>query len=635
MTASDNINDYIYKGKTLVALTQMLEDGSVCDENVLLSLFQSIDDDFLLCKILELIASQKIINGVQFATKYLSHPNPRVRANAIEAVSLDIKPSLTKVFELAKDNNNRVAVNAILALQKQPTKKLHELINNLTYKTRSDYGFSLLYLIDHLSNINRIDLLNNLLYIHNPHVRDLVYSKLKKLENNGNQNAGIIRKNVDTQILLHQNRKNFFRNSLDDIMSSFIDRFQETDFCREEITRSKDHLVEREAIKKILDKVSLADIADVETLENIKYIDSDAEFLKNLLGVSKKTFSDTETFNKVLIRIVEQELAILEQRKKFAITCSVYDLLKPDICIENKEIATIKPDLAYLKAIVWSYVPEEEFSVLPGRELSVIDIFTLTMNLYQKHIWDFTLITFQYIIEALAWIGVIYATFYIVQEYILLFIIPVILIFVTAFKCLKLFIAWQISIILMLQDFVHGRQYNSKEISASVSETMKTVYYVAQEKYKRLVLYGIGFTLLAKILAIPIPALSIETTMYSFMNWLVNISVIVLTSWQTFKLLLVEPIAVIAPKFDAFRTSFEFFNENKTKLIMLFLIGTFLSNAVAGTSGQIMDFMPFGKYQIILKLALIILSNLFLSPIILSNMTIYCLIKLKNYNVKN
>jgi hypothetical protein len=115
----------------------------------------------------------------------------------------------------------------------------------------------------------------------------------------------------------------------------------------------------------------------------------------------------------------------------------------------------------------------------------------------------------------------------------LLFIIPVILIFVTAFKCLKLFIAWQISIILMLQDFVHGRQYNSKEISASVSETMKTVYYVAQEKYKRLVLYGIGFTLLAKILAIPIPALSIETTMYSFMNWLVNISVIVLTIWQT------------------------------------------------------------------------------------------------------
>jgi hypothetical protein len=273
----------------------MLEDGSVCDENLLLSLFQSIDDDFLLCKILELIASQKIINGVQFATKYLSHPNPRVRANAIEAVSLDIKLSLSKVFELAKDNNNRVAVNAILALQKQPTKKLHELINNLTYKTRSDCGFSLLYLIDHLSNINRIDLLNILLYIHNPHVRDLVYSKLKKLENNGNQNAGIIRKNVDTQILLHQNRKNFFRNSLDDIMSSFIDRFQETDFCREEITRSKDPIVEREAIKKILDKVSLADIADVKTLENIKYIDSDAEFLKNLLLASKKTFSDTET----------------------------------------------------------------------------------------------------------------------------------------------------------------------------------------------------------------------------------------------------------------------------------------------------------------------------------------------------
>ncbi|MDD3014789.1 MAG: hypothetical protein PHC34_13895 [Candidatus Gastranaerophilales bacterium] len=633
MTTSDNINDFIYKGKILVALTQMLEDGSVYDENLLLSLFQSIDDDFLLCKILELIASQKIINLVQFATKYLSHPNPRVRANATEAVSLDIKSSLSKVFELAEDNNNRVAVNAILALKKQPTKKLHELINNLTYKTRSDYCFSLLYLIDHLSNINRIDLLNKLLYTHNPHVRDLVYSKLKKLENNGNQNAVIIRKNVDAQILLHQNRKNFFRNSLDDIMSSFIDRFQETDFCREEITRSKDPFVEREAIKKILDKVSIADIADLETLENIKYIDSDAEFLKNLLSASKRTFSDTDTFNKVLIRIVEQELAILEQRKNFAITCSVYDLLKPDI--ENNEITLIQPDLAYLKAIVWSYVPEEEFSVLPGRELSVIDIFTLTMNLYQKHIWDFTLITFHYIIKALAWIGAICATFYIVHEYILLFIIPVILIFVTAFKCLKLFIAWQISIILMLQDFVHGRQYNHKEISASVSETLKTVYYVAQEKYKRLFLYGVGFTLLAKILAIPIPALSIETIMYSFMNWLVNISFIVLTSWQTFKLLLVEPIAVIAPKFDAFRTSFEFFNENKTKLIMLFLIGTFLSNAVAATSGQIMDFMPFGKYQIILKIALIILSSLFLSPIILSNMTIYCLIKLKNYDIKN
>lgn len=633
MTATDNLDNLLYKGKTLVALTQMLEEGAVCDEDVLLSLFQAIDDDFLLCKFFELISSQNIQKGTQLAAKYLNHPNPRVRANAIEVVALDIKPHLSRLLDLANDKNNRVAINAIIALQKHPVKKMDELISNLIYKTRSDYSFSLLYLIDKLPNFNKIGLLNKLLYVHNPHVRDLVYAKLKKLENNGNQNAARIRKNVDSQILMHQNRKDFFRNTLDDLMASFIDRFQETDFCQEEIKRSKDPFVEREAIKKILDKVSIADVADTGTLENIKYIDSDIEFLNNFLIASKNNFSNSEAFNKVLIRIAEQELAILEQRKNFALTCAIYDLFKPDYS-EKKEVISIKPDLAYLKAIVWSYVPEEEFSVLPGRELSVIDIFTLTMNLYQKHIWDFSVITFEYFLKAAIWIGSIFAAFYLIHQYIFLIFIPVILFFVVVFKCLKLFIAWQISIVLMLQDFVHGRPYNKSEVSNSVSEIFTTVYYVAQEKYKRLFLYGILFTVLAKVLSFATPAFSIETTMYSFMNWLVNISFIVLTSWQTFKLLLVEPIAVIAPKFDAFKTSFEFFNENKPKLILLFLIGTFLSSAVTNTSGQIMDFLPFGSYQLFLKLVLVIVSNLFLSPIILSNMTIYCLIKFKNYEEK-
>ena len=106
----------------------------------------------------------------ELLTKFSRHPNARVRANAVEALSVIIPPQHRKNFEeYLKDHNNRVVGNAIMALSAHPEyefrfhRRAMQSLQNLTQAPGENFRLSALYCIANIRHEDFLPILKSIL----------------------------------------------------------------------------------------------------------------------------------------------------------------------------------------------------------------------------------------------------------------------------------------------------------------------------------------------------------------------------------------------------------------------------------------------------------------------------------------
>jgi hypothetical protein len=614
---------FLWLGHCILRLTHIIGSAKVDEQFDLLGLLREDMEPYVLAKALEAVRVLGMVEGAELALAFLKHPNPRVRANAVEVVALSSHLAKEHLPLLLADPNNRVYANVVLALSQLGVDfKKNSFKKQI--KKNCAFAHSIFWLSDDIA-FDRLGFCNELLSSANPHLRDRSFDMVKQISTTGNKEAQEIVKSVNKQLSLYKESEDFFKNSLDRLFNKILMLEEPKRSIFSKLPLYQDKEVEVKYIKEIAATGLSRKVFPASVTSDLMHIEKDVKLLTSYLEYDYG--AKDAGLKEWLVQILPDEIAVLAHRKYFVFECAVYDLFQ----VDNYQIKFpyLKKSLADLKASVGSVVPAEKFSILPNEEIGVLEIFTLALGLYQKHIWSFSMKTLVYAIKGLSWLALPFFAFFFdkiafvtILLFFLVFYIPYVL---------KLFVRWQVEIVLMIRNFVHGIDHDNKLVSSLALKQTDRVYSIAKGKYGRI----FGFSLVLMFLTSPISGLGglfpLHSFGQSFMVWLSTTSFLASIGWIYISYLLVEPIAVLAPKLDAFKTATELFANNRLKIILLFGVGSFLNEVVTQYSVDLMNYMVFlGKDdQGTLTILLAVLSSICLAPIAFSNFTIYCMIKLR------
>lgn len=620
-----NEQAFLWSGQAILRLIRIIKTGEADAALDLVGMLQMEPElePYVLAKTLEAARVLGMAEAAGAAAGLLKHANPRVRANAVEVVALQPELAKEQLSLCLADANNRVYANVVRALSRLGV----DFKKNSFKKQTSKYGSfsqSLLWLAADTS-FDRLNFCNDLLVSANPHLRDKSFDLLKGLATKGDRSVLEVIRSVNKQLALYKESEDFFKNSLDRFFTRVLHLEQPKRSIFSKLVVFEDKEVEIKIINQIAEVARTKQLFPASITTDLYHIEKDRSLLASYLEYPYG--AQYHRLKELLEQVIPEEMEILEARKYFTLECAVYDIFNiPNYQIKYPYLST---SLLNLKSKVGFVVPAEKFSIIPNEEMGVLEIFTLTLGLYQKHIWSFSKKTLLYALQAVGLI-LIPLAFILIDKLAFVTIFLLFLVFYVP-HILKLFVRWQVVIVLMIRNFVHGIEHNDPEVEELATRNLDRVYAVARGKYLRI----LGFSLLSFVgtvfLVILGKSFPIGSFGYSFAYWLSGTFFSACFAWIYVRYLLVESVAVLAPKLDAIETAIGLFAKNRFKLILLFVVGGFLNEVVTQYSVDLLNYMVFLESSVKTGTTFLLtfVSSLCLAPIAFSNFTLYCMMKLR------
>ena len=612
--------------------------------DIFLSAFSTEQDSFLLSMMLTMVREKKLTGAFNRCCQLTTHGDDRVRANAAEAVvaSLPANSSADCLLPLLKDKYSRVVANAILALHSQNRIELVPELKAMLKNGREAFKRSALYVISQLKEPILVPILEKLLHDHNPRVRDRAFEILHDYSDARVSGAVILLQQVKKQVELEKSKAKFFENSLDKVFAGVLRLLRsiggdaESDSERKLFERNPQ--AEKQALLQLGQKCLQHKIVDDRTLESLTAIDNELKHVEELIKAAGLENSDG-SLSEDARQKSEQELLKIEQMSLMARHESVVSFLAFEVYsnrahLDTRSASLLMADLGRVEANIISYIPQHGFSMLPEETAGVSEFFDVAMRLYQKHVAAFSIYT---LLQFGRWALLGFAIFFIfglfsAGDKIIAAIFGLIFFPYVAYKTLGLLVEWKINIALMVDDCIHGRDYNKDRIREKAGELYLSVFSHSLKKH---LLLGVWF-IVALIMSGTVFAAGSVTRTYTivsdFSNMLAMLLLIFVFASVYFKYLLVEVTAIFEPGRDAFETAQALYLRDRSKLITLFIFSTFIIQLVTGTSVEIMNLVSSTlppKIGSMLIIGVTFVSDMCLTPIVFSTMCIYSLVNLK------
>jgi len=601
-------------------------------------------DSFLLSMMLAMVREKRLAGCFEHCCRLLAHPDERVRANAVEAfaAALPADASPDCLLPLIKDKYSRVVANALLVLHKYNRIDLAGELKSMLARGREAFKRSALYVISQLREPGLVQILETMLHDHNPRVRDGAFKILNDYADARVSGAVMLLQETRKQIELEKSRDRFFENSLDKVFAGVLRLLRsvggEPETDSEKAIFKRNPQAERHALMQLGEKCLQNRIVDEKTLESLNSIAADLEHIDSLIGESERNNSPgtvTEEAN----HQSEQELLKIEQqslrhRREAILTFLAFEVYSNRSQLDTRSSSLLMADLGRVEANLCSYIPEHRFSMLPDEKAAVSEFFDVAMRLYQKHVVAFSIYT---LLQFGRWaiIAFIFASGFFLfasLDKLIGIIFSVIFAPYLAYKTLGLMVEWKINIALMVDDGIHGRDYNRERVREKAAGLYAGVFASSLKKHLLL-----GFWLfIAMMMSGTVLSAGMVTEISTIATDLANMAAVLVMiavfASAYFKYLLVEPAAVLEPERDAFATSEALFMRDRSRLVTLFIFSTFIIQLVTGTSVEIVSLVSATLPALVgtvIVIALSFVSDLCLTPIVFSTLCIYSLVQLK------
>ncbi len=627
-----------------LALTLINAGNLLTFKNAFIKAFEAEEDSFLLCLMLNLVRDLKIAECFSRSRLLLMHQDDRIRANAVEAVAAVDLPKAAELLQpLLEDHNSRVVGNALLALEKAGRADIVAELKRMLGRGRESFKHSVIYVISQIREATVIPLLEKLLRDPNPRLRDKTFSVLQLYAAARVSGAAAFLRDVEKQIQLEKNRDSFFDNSLDVAFAGLINMIRSSSGTISEIPEKiqieRTPQNEKSALLTLASRCLELKVIDAKTLETLSQIDSELRTVDDLLQTAVTGDRSSLPLPESARMVSEEQLLKIEReslvaRKEAVLAAYAFDFYNARTSLDSRTFSLLRTELGRVEGSLCSLVPQKLFSMLPSKEAAVSEIFDVTMRLYQKHVYTFsvkTLLQFGRWLAGFAVLGGICLAFMAASPPVAVFFM-ILCVPYYGYKSLQMMVEWKILITLMVEDYIHGREFDGEKIREKSVGLFNTVFAISLKKHLMLGLWLIiaGFCTASIIGA---------ATMFGRQGIIWSLGVmcalvvgLLVMGGAYFRYLLVEPASVISPKLDAFDVAARYYSRDRLKLGSLFIFATFIMTIITGTSTEIMTFfMPVlpALISVILIQALSMMSEICLAPIIYSNLVIYYLMSQK------
>ena len=613
-------------------------------KNSFIKAFETEEDYFLLGLMLNLVRDLKITECFGRSRLLLMHQDDRVRANAVEAIATTDLPRAAEMLPpLLEDHNSRVVGNALLALQKAGKADIVFELKRMLGRGRESFKHSVIYVISQLREAAAIPLLEKLLRDPNPRLRDKAFAVLQTYSAARVNGASAFLRDVEKQIQLEKNRESFFDNSLDVAFAGLIGMIRANSGAISEIPEKiqieRTPQNERIALLALAGRCLELKVVDARTLEVLAQVENELNTVDELLQKAAAGDHASLSLPESAKMVSEEQLLKIEResliaRKEAVLAACAFDFFNARASLDSRTSALLRTELGRVEGSLCSLVPQKLFSMLPAKEAAVSEIFDVTMRLYQKHVYTFsvrTLLQFGRWLAGFAILGGICLAFMAasppVAGFFMILFIPY-----YGYKSLQMLVEWKILITLMVDDYIHGREFDSEKMRDKTAALFSSVFAISLKKHLMLGLWLIiaGFCTASIIGAANM--FGRQGIIWSVGVMCAMIVGLLVMGGAYFRYLLVEPASVISPKLDAFDMADRYYNRDRLKLGSLFIFATFIMTIITGTSTEIMTFlMPVlpAMISLILIQVLSLVSEICLAPIIYSNLVIYYLMSQK------
>lgn len=614
--------------------------------DVFIAAFEREEDYFLVAMMLNLVRDKKLLPGFNRARFLLNHKDERVRANAVEALAaIDLNRAAEFLLPLLEDKDCRVVGNAVLALKQAARLEAFVELKKMIGKGRESFKLSALYVMRQVREPMIISLLEKLIRDPNPRLRDKAFEVLQFYAADKIPGAASLKKDVEKQIELERNRDSFFENSLDAVFSGLLKLLKAKKDAElampAAIPFERNPQAERAALLQLADKCLQQKLVDSRTVESLEILSKELETVESLIVEAVKPLPGAAApLEESAHQMTEEQLLGIEKtgllaRREGILAAFAFDYFKNRAFLDIRTAALLRVELGRVEGSLCSFVPEQAFSMLPGEDSAVSEIFDVTMRLYQKHVYTFSIKTIQqfarWAIGALV-ISFGYGAF---AELSPIIGIVFLLIFIPyySYKSLAMLIQWKIMVALMVDDYIRGREPNGETIATKTEALFKSVFESSVKKHLLLGLWLILATGIGGVIFYAGGMFGKSGFLFSVATLLAVLVGIIVMATVYFKFILIEPLAILAPGKEPFEIAEKFYQRDRIKISSLYIFATFIMAIITGTSTAIMTFfMPVlpQALSIFLVQLLTVLSEICLAPIVFSNIVVYCLMNLKN-----
>jgi len=163
------------------------------DEVMVPELIKRLDrehSNHIIARILIGLGKLKAISADSKIVRYLGHSDSRIRANAVEALSLmGSRKYLLELQELLRDKNNRVRANAVIALKDEPEVNIFKILRLMVKSPDESMRKSAFYAICEINKEDGVKLLTEFLNSDNNEEKKRVIEILEIMAEKGNKAA--------------------------------------------------------------------------------------------------------------------------------------------------------------------------------------------------------------------------------------------------------------------------------------------------------------------------------------------------------------------------------------------------------------------------------------------------------------
>ena len=139
-------------------------------------------------------------------------------------------------------------------------------------------------------------------------------------------------------------------------------------------------------------------IVDARTLEVLSQLESELKTVDALLQKAAAGDHASLSLPESAKMVSEEQLLKIEReslvaRKDAVLAAYAFDFFNARASIDSRTFSLLRIELGRVEGSLCSLVPQKLFSMLPSKEAAVSEIFDVTMRLYQKHVYTFSVKT--------------------------------------------------------------------------------------------------------------------------------------------------------------------------------------------------------------------------------------------------
>ncbi len=629
-----------------IAICQLRKEFSKDEEGMFLKAFFKESDPFLLAFMTAFAGKYKILEAKEYLVNLLSHPDDRVRANAVEAIDkIDVNSAVDKLLNLLEDKSSMVVANSIIALSRANKVDAFIQTRRMIVQGRESFRRAALNIIIKCKEAPFVSLLEILLEDPNPTLRDEAFEVLKSFALAHVPGALKLLQDVENRINLENSKDNFFQNSLDQAFSDVLLAIQAGEVDENQKKRKPNNPEkEKKALLQLAETCLQLEIFDPKFKIQIQKLSDDLEAIEKLAEKSRIEFASKEgSIEEATKVLTEAELLNVEKiriqtRKELMLCSAAYEIWSNKQYLEAEKMESLSQEFHNFEQSMCAHIPDGQFSVLPPENAPISEIFDVTMRLFQKHVWKFSIETIKKAIFWLVYIF-IFSFFFIFFKRIgktllgfyTLFAAPVFI-----YGSLGLFSEWKTLLALLVDDFIHGRTINEAEFSERVASKTPYVLKNSVKKYIFLGLWTAVGVLFGSVVVSSGEMYDDNMFLGSIFKLLGVIVAGFIFSINYFKYQLIEPLCIFIPGQDAFLIAERIYSQNRIKMAMLFAFSTFIMFLVTGASMELFSmFLPLlpgnsGEHAMNLLASI---SQICLIPLVYLNMVIYTLMKIRDHRI--